>query len=250
MDKLVGSELIGALGELLIQMQHQHPDDAPKYGSLKLAFERFLEQIEKLEATEGLKGALGNARAIVATIPYLPPTAAAQAAAGLHRELTQHLREYLLLVVSRSDRAMYETPARWYGERLDREFPSIVADLSAACRCYALQEYTACVFHAMRVAEFGVVALGDLAQIEQQRENWTMGQAIAQVEGRLKELYLRGEDRGSIEFLSEALTLLRGFKDVWRNPVSHGNRQYDRETAERVLDSVRHFMRTLADRRK
>jgi hypothetical protein len=62
--------------------------------------------------------------------------------------------------------------ARYYeldsilSERTKERFPSASAEIRAAATCFALDQHTAAVFHAMRAAEIGIRALADDAELK------------------------------------------------------------------------------------
>ena len=51
---------------------------------------------------------------------------------------------------------LYEDPGGWFGEACIDRFPSIERDVRDACQCFGVEQWTASVFHAMRVLEHGL----------------------------------------------------------------------------------------------
>src|SRR5207302_260994 len=122
-------------------------------------------------------------------------------------------------------------------------FPEAVQDIAAASRCLALDEGTACVFHAMRVLEHGlrVMAMNvGLPPDAMTHENWKV--VIDQIEKKVREIEGLPKSPGKAEKLrvvSEACSQFRYFKDAWRNHVSHSRATYDVREADSVFNHVR-----------
>jgi HEPN domain len=134
-------------------------------------------------------------------------------------------------------------------------FPSASKEIVAACSCLAAALYTASVFHSMRAAEIGVRAMGielgvtfpyDISLADWQN-------ILDQIESKIKAMkdLLRSEKKDSDQrFFSEAATQFRYFKDGWRVRVTHARETYDELQAIKVVDHVKDFFETLAERLK
>ena len=53
-----------------------------------------------------------------------------------------------------------------------RRFPMASEDIEEAARCHLLARYTASVFHLMRVVEFGLLSVAELAEIKDPKPSW------------------------------------------------------------------------------
>lgn len=141
------------------------------------------------------------------------------------------------------DRAQYyEQREPPFGSEVADRFAAANADVCAAARCYALDEWTATVFHLMRAAE---CALRDVAAElgVQDIDRKTFGQLVQ--EARTKNDALPSSDPKK-QFLAEALVSLDLFRDAWRNPVAHGRDNYDERRTTNAWNGVRAFMQSLA----
>jgi len=131
---------------------------------------------------------------------------------------------------------------------VEAAFPEAVKDIDAANRCYALDEWTACVFHSMRVLEHGLRLTAKRFNVDFAVDSWH--KVIKGIEDAIAALRnkqgLTEEDRKEISYYSDAASQFRYFKDSWRNHVSHGREHYDERDAEKVLTHVREFMQHLA----
>jgi hypothetical protein len=135
-------------------------------------------------------------------------------------------------------------------------FPKASQEIRAGGTSLASGLHTACVFHAMRAAEIGLKALGNVHQIKiksgkplelaEWREilDGLSGAALA-----LENLpNITPTKEADLHFLSEAAAQFRFFKSGWRVRVAHGRATYNEREAIEAIDHVRSFFETLATR--
>ncbi len=134
-------------------------------------------------------------------------------------------------------------------------FPSCGEDIREAGRCFALERYTACVFHAMGILQVGLFALAKECNVKFpfkiELAEWE--NVIAGIEKYIKDM--RGlpksdEKDADLKFFSLLATQFRFFKDAWRNHVAHLREEYDKDSAHSILIHVRDFMEQAATRLK
>jgi len=163
-------------------------------------------------------------------------------------DLVEELRAPMFVSIEPDLRSFYEQSDMLFGGEVASAFPDAAKDISAANRCYALDEWTACVFHAMRVLEHGLRLAAERFAVDFSVDSWHT--VIRGIEGSLHALrnkqVLTEQDRKEITYYSEAASQFRYFKDAWRNHVSHARTHYDEGDAEKVLRHVREFMQHLA----
>jgi hypothetical protein len=143
----------------------------------------------------------------------------------------------------------YFEKAELFGEDVERAFLLSKHDLKEAGNCYALELYTACVFHLMRVLERGLRALAEDVGVPCGHECW--GDIIKDIEDKLAEpdrTAKTPEKEERKKFCAEAATQFRYFKNAWRNYVMHDWDYYQKNDAEKIMEHVRDFMRHLAAR--
>lgn len=177
-----------------------------------------------------------------------------QELAILIRELCNGLMVELssawFLMIKADQRELYEQRRPVFGEAVGNQFPEASADIAAAGRCYALDEWTACVFHLMRVLEHGLRKLAvdvGLPADAMAHENWK--NVIDQIEKKIREMEAlpkTPEKVARMQMLSAAATQFRYFKDAWRNHVSHAKAAYDNHSGPLVWLHVNAFMQSLA----
>jgi hypothetical protein len=163
------------------------------------------------------------------------------------------LRRKLFFSLPSEDMRFYQHPELVFPATL-KAFPSAKHDIKEACRCYALEVNTACVFHSMAVAQTGLHALaGELGVAFSYSLDLAEWQAVIEaIENKLEPMrHLPRAERAEIlPFYSECAVQFRYFKDAWRNHVCHMREVYDRDQAHSILLHVRDFMEKLSTRIK
>lgn len=150
------------------------------------------------------------------------------------------------------DQKHYIEDSDLFGNAVAKRFPAATKDTSAAGRCLALDEWTACVFHLMRVLEIGLHDLAKqvgLPESAMELENWKT--VIDQIEKQIWNLAQTPKSTTkseTLQFYSEAASGFRYFKDAWRNHVSHSRASYDEREALIIFNSVQAFMQVLANK--
>jgi hypothetical protein len=124
-------------------------------------------------------------------------------------------------------------------------FPQLTYDVVEAGNCLALNRTTACVFHLMRIMEFGVQRLGDKLKVPLVNE--TVWQKIMdQVNARIKIMPEKPAAKKRMkELYADVAGHLYNVKVAWRNTVMHPKRTYTPEEAERLFEAVKSFMAIL-----
>lgn len=123
---------------------------------------------------------------------------------------------------------------------LDR-FPDSREDAVAAATSLNNGLWTACVMHAMRIAERGVQLLVDCSGAAG-GDSWA--RKLDSVRTRLKNMSAGPEK----QWLSEAAAYLDTVKDGFRNPAMHPEMSFDRRQAEQAFAGVANLMRLLASK--
>ncbi len=132
-------------------------------------------------------------------------------------------------------------------------FPSTAEDIKEAGNCIAVDSGTAGVFHLMRAVEWGMRALcvdiGLLTTkykkidvpIEYSQWEQILNQLHPEIEKKLA-LSEKGEKKQEAqEYYLSLYFDIKGFKDAFRNHVSHTRTKYSQKAADDILDYVRRF---------
>lgn len=169
----------------------------------------------------------------------------------LHDNILVELESSCFLSIAHEKRSYYEQKEPPFGSEVQSKFPQAGLDIAAASRCFALDEWTACVFHLMRVLEHGLQWLASDVGLKPEQtanENWKNVIDLIEKEIRsLEQLPKTAWKVSRVKFLSEAAAQFRYFKDAWRNHVSHGRENYDSISGSSIWNHVKEFMVVLSD---
>lgn len=151
--------------------------------------------------------------------------------------------------------------AKPFGNRVYQAFPSARQDLTDAGTAFAMELYTACVFHLMRAAEYGIRALAWDRRVKVLTKAGkpypldlaTWEEILRGLDAEIGKTSLWPKAKGEIrtqatEFYGTAIQEIRGFKDTWRNHVMHTRGEYTQEDAVQIMSHVKRFLMTLASR--
>jgi hypothetical protein len=178
------------------------------------------------------------------------------------QELTHDLREAFLervgkdaLIVVPAAKRKYLDEQAIFGISVLNALPEAVLEISEAGKCFALDRWTACVFHLMRAVELSLhriareLGLSFPAPIELQ--DW--GTLVKKIDSRIAELEQQSRSQNKSEDLRfySALNLeFSWFKNAWRNSISHARESYTEEQAKNILSHVGKFLQEVADRQQ
>lgn len=138
----------------------------------------------------------------------------------------------------------YYNEKQLFGPEVAGKFPQIVLDdIEEAGKCFALNRYTACAFHLMRVMESGVQKLGDKLNVSLTNDKcWDT--ILKDSRTKINAQYPKSHPE-NVRWKS-LLAKLETVKDAWRNPTMHPKATYTKEHAEEIWFAVKIFMRELA----
>ncbi len=168
----------------------------------------------------------------------------------LSKNIISEISEHLFLIVPSELKWLYLNPEKILGPEFEAAFPDAIKDMYDGVRCFALDQWTASVFHFMRVLEYGIRQIAENVGLNLDNlvlENWK--NILDQIEKKIRELEQlpkSQEKSTNLTYFSEAASNFRYFKDAWRNHVSHSRVNYDSRDARRVMDHVIDFMQHLA----
>jgi hypothetical protein len=170
---------------------------------------------------------------------------------GIEIELSK-----FLFVHIQPENAKYFEQEKLFGDSVYEKFAEASGDLKDAGNCFAASLPTACVFHLMRVAEFGMRSLANKLRvtITHKKKNQPIEYAdwndlITGIRNKIAKVRLlsKGPKRQEkLDLYSSAADHCEYMKDIWRNEVSHARKAYNESEAKAVLDRVQDFMRFLA----
>ncbi len=165
----------------------------------------------------------------------------------LRRRIEEELSTVFLLHVSPSKLVYYQDTTQ-FGTQVAAKFPKATNDIQEAGKCLALSRHTACVFHLMRVLEFGVQSLGKKLKVTIRVEDKDWGTISSHINGALKRLpNSTPRERAKYKAYATAAAYLDNVRIAWRNPTMHPKEAYTEVEAGRLFGFARQFMQHLAD---
>lgn len=159
----------------------------------------------------------------------------------LMSRVSDEFRAHLLFQID-AQKASYYAKQDPFGPEVTARFPEVGHDLDEAYKCYALDRYTAAVFHVMRVLEVGVRRLGDDLGIPK-APRLTWGNLTRKCHEKLK-VMPQGKEK---EKRREAVNHLDGVREVWRNTTMHPRPSaYTEDEATDIIHNAKALMVSLA----
>jgi len=169
---------------------------------------------------------------------------------GIHH--TMEKRKFMIL--SEEEAGFYGN-LNLFGESFQEQYPArAFIDGLQAGRAYAVGLPTACVFHCMRVAEYGLRKLAANSMLRVKItdrgkpcpiEYGTWNKVITAIRAKIAKIRLRpdsGKKEADLQFFSSAADHCEYMKDIWRNELSHARRSYKKEEALSVINRVKEFV--------
>lgn len=139
-----------------------------------------------------------------------------------------------------------------FGENVEAQFPVLIDEIRECYKCYALERGTAAAFHAIRCLECGFAAmwrcLGIADPISGFERNWANRKKKVEEQMELKWPTKTGRFSGDAQLFDEALGLLAGLQNPYRNATMHFDAKYTLDEAWHIMELVKGFMRKIASR--
>jgi hypothetical protein len=138
-------------------------------------------------------------------------------------------------------------PQNPFGDEVAAKFRSATDDVSEAGKCLALQRPTACVFHLMRVMEFGVQVLGKKLKVKIDVHTQSWYQILLHVNNAVLALPSKTTgQKAKKSAIASAAAHLQSVRLAWRNEVMHPKQSYTRQEAFEIFNASKTFMIHLA----
>jgi hypothetical protein len=245
--------LAGAEGLLIMIMADGNGSEPflPNYHLMESQLEEVETEVAKLPVSPLLQRKTRRLRERFATDDTLTVSQAEVLLKELHNDIVENLASAYFLMIPPQRHAFYSQPEPPFGPVVADRFPDAYDDIAAAGRCIALDEWTAAVFHLMRVLEHGLHSFADRLGIATSAgvalENWQKIIDLIEREIRRLDTQHKSQEKSeSLQFYSEAASNFRYFKDAWRNHVSHSRVNYSEQQALNIWLHVAQFMQALA----
>lgn len=153
-----------------------------------------------------------------------------------------------------ADQASYWDDCDIFGKNFIASFPDKACiEMIEAGRCFAVARGTACVFHCMRVAEYGLRKLAKQLRVDITDhgkpcpiEYGTWSKIITAVRNKLDDLRKQAASKRKEELIQRYSSIAdqcEYLKDIWRNELAHTRRFYNKAETLGVINRVRDFIR-------
>jgi hypothetical protein len=249
--------LISALQDIREREQEYAmlPSDLPEHLSNEEK-ERLYELLDRLQ-TATLD--LDMEAVSIEAIPYLKDRlerlgySVQQAGVELRalRELVDSGLSFRLFFGIEKNNSKYFNNPALFGVRVNEVFSEANDDIREAGNCYATANYTATVFHLMRVVGVGLRALAKHQKIKTnvplELQEWkTLIDGINKtVKDKIENWPKSREKDEALRFFADVTGEIQVYKDELRNPLSHRSIQYREPEARSALNRVQEFMQKL-----
>jgi|GEM_PF-2989793 len=169
----------------------------------------------------------------------------------LRERIEDDLHSTVLLTLTEGESALYEKPEQNWGGVTTR-FYKIRHDVEECSKCLALGRYAAAVFHAMLIAEFGVIQVSEFFGVAGDKPGWAALERLQKINDK------KWPDKTALEqkhakFLETLLPLALSMKNSWRHKMDHvANKiiwvdtSFDPDFAKDIISATSAFMRRLA----
>lgn len=162
----------------------------------------------------------------------------------LRRLIECELETKTFLYIPQEKLRFFNDSRQLFGERTLDRFPSVIAEVEEAGKCYAAGRNTASVFHLLRVLESGLRAVArSLSITTDTNRSWN---------SLLKKITMASQTQHPHDdrtaFYAELVARLYAVKDAWRNPTMHIERRYGSEEARDIFNSVASCMHHISTR--
>jgi len=161
--------------------------------------------------------------------------------------LERELSKKLVMFLPEDKIGYFDSSKNLFSIKVRESFPSAKIDMDEAAKCFALERYTASVFHSMRIMEAGLNKMHESLSLKVGKN---LDNALQDIQ---KEIDFCSRTPTSAwkdvqSFYSEAADYFRNLKDAWRDYTMHVKQHYDEPGSMGILNSVSDFMRHLAKR--
>lgn len=158
--------------------------------------------------------------------------------------------QFFLHLEPKQARQFNDPESDW--REITSRFHKVRYNIEETGKCFALERYGAAVFHALQVAEYGVIQLSTLLQVQGDKPGWG---ALKRLSAILEKPYaLRSElEKTHSKLLEGTVHLAVIVRDNWRHKLDHVDNQivwvesdFSADVADSIISAIRAFMRKLA----
>jgi hypothetical protein len=169
----------------------------------------------------------------------------------LKYRLVDDLESHCFLHLDYMSAKKYRNPLSGWDEVLGR-FDAVRYNIEESNKCFALDRFGAAVFHILLVAEYGVIQLAELLEVNAGHPGWGQVKPLQEL---IKDPYPKRTTLAQThsKLLEAVVPLLYQVKESWRHKISHVDSQlqwvdtdFSPNVATEIMLATRGFMRKLA----
>jgi hypothetical protein len=164
----------------------------------------------------------------------------------IYAVLVKELARTKLFSISPHEAELFENATNKFSIEVVISFPSALADIDEAGKCFALGRHTACVFHLMRVLEVPLQTLSKVLLPDDPKPNWDP--VLRKIDEELKLPYKQRRIKGNSDFFAGVSSHMHAVKLAWRNRVMHVDTIMPEDRVKAIFDAVVGLMDHLATR--
>lgn len=169
----------------------------------------------------------------------------------IHRAIQAECGKQVFLNIPYSDTEWYQSPFKDWESALVR-WPEMKTNVEECSKCLALDRDCAAVFHALLVAEFGVIKVAEFFGALGDKPGWGSVERLQRITQKAH------KDRSEVEqkhfaFLEKTVPLMLAIKNSWRHKLDHVDNQlkwldtdFSPKVAKEIISATQGFMRVLA----
>lgn len=216
-----------------------------------------LQIIQHLAESLELTGSLGRIKVFRGAVGSLAPTyeSFSQEWKALRQQVDLELASRLAMYIGEANEAHLASMKEAWAPAFER-FPSIRPEVERGLKCFSFEQWTATVFHLMRVAEVGLRAVAKERRIRLKNDrpideaDWgTLATRLrTQVDAVQNWAAKKPARKAALDYYSGVLADVVYFKNGYRNIVSHSLTPFERPEAHKAITRVCDFMKTVASR--
>lgn len=169
----------------------------------------------------------------------------------LRRRFEDDLELALFLHLSPDEADQYKNPTREW-KAVVKRFPDLRINIEESSKCFAVGRYAASLFHALLVAEFGVIELAKVFGAEGDKPGWGCLDRLQRIDSKAFK-HKTDVERAHGNLLSSVLPFAFSIRNEWRHKISHVDNQlvwldtdFSPGLAMEIITAVRGFMKKLA----
>lgn len=230
---------IATLAENVLLLRRA-PEDMD-WKEMRSRVEESLTVLARLPTAPGVVSQMNRLHALSA--PDSNREVVAALTVQFYESLLAELQPKVFLLLAPDKATFYVEDSDAHAQQIAEAFghADIALDFAAASRCFALDEWTACVFHMMRVLELGLRWIAGRLEVASQEEievaQW--GKVIDLIQKRLRLM-----EKGNVPrvepfpLYQEVAAQLGNANWAWRRHVAHARAFYDERQARDIMTFV------------